>query len=610
MAKEDKKTRVEIPADLSTLSDDELNSLRDAAVSEFDALDADENTDVQGLERMTQLADFIDGVGGEQTSRAAAAEERTAQREQLRGRVHADDGSGDPEGEGEEGDESAVEGEPVAVTAGGRRRGRTDVRDVIRNPRDNLNVRLSRASQHQPSANRPVPTSQQFDRSVLVASADIAGYSPGQQIETMDDLIEAYKTRGRALAPSQTFRGSRPIVGGYVDLNSHRPLDRNGFNAYGVMGYEGDWRQVPRYPIAQMKRNFRYMLDSGSTPQEAWDVMQAAAQPQALLAAGGWCSPSEISYDFYNIVAMDGAYDLPTTGIRRGGMRWPTSPSFGDLATSAGLWHWNETMDIAAATGTGQSGTKTCARVPCAAFNEARLEGEGICITAGNLTTDAWPEQIANFLRLVNAAHFHRINTFFINNVIANSTAVTLTQTNSSPSTDIFAGVEHQMWDLRTKYAMADTDILEAVFPSWVLGVLRADISRRNGLATPDAAFAVTDQMIASWFSQRYCRVQFVQDFDVRGANQFGQSTALSAAWPTTIRFLIYPAGTWVRGNGLNLDLGIVRDSTLNATNDYTAAWSEEFFLLAKIGHESRVVTIGLTVPTGVTGATATATGI
>lgn len=605
-------TRVEIPADLSSLSDEELAQLQQDATSEFDSLDADENTDVQGLERMGQLADLIEGIGGESTARQQAAAEAQQQRESLRSRVHRDDDGGEA-GETEGGEDEGAEVEPEAVTAGGRpRRGRTDVRDVIRNPREQLNVRLSRVRAHQPSNSQRVPTSQGFDKSVLVASSDIAGYTPGSAIETMDDLIDAYKTRGRALAPSRALAAGKPIYGRYVDLNSSRPLDKDGYNAFGMVGHEGDWRNAPRYPVAQMKRSFAYELDAASKPEDAWEVMQAAANPQALLAAGGWCSPSEISYDFYNIVAMDGAYDLPTTGIRRGGMRWPTSPSFGDLASSTGLWHWTETQDIAAVTGTGQSGTKTCARVPCAAFNEARLEGEGICITAGNLTTDAWPEQIANFLRLVNATHFHRVNSFFLNNVIAGSTAVTLTQTNSSPSTDILAAVEHQVWDLRTKYAMADTDVLEAVFPSWVLGLIRADISRRNGLDSADSAFSVTNQQIAAWFSQRYVRVQFVQDFDVRGANQFGQSTALSAAWPSTIRFLLYPAGTWLRGNGLNLDLGIVRDSTLNATNDYTAAWSEEFFLLAKIGHESRIVTLGAAanVPTGITGATATATGI
>lgn len=63
-------------------------------------------------------------------------------------------------------------------------------------------------------------------------------------------------------------------------------------------------------------------------------------------------------------------------------------------------------------------------------------------------------------------------------------------------------------------------------------------------------------------------------------------------AWPTTLDFMLYAAGTFVRGNGPKIDLGVTRDSTLNALNDHTAAWSEEAILLAKRGHESRLVSV------------------
>lgn len=594
---------VEIPSDLAALSDADLAGFIEKATGEFDRITDDEGIDADGLARATKLAEGIEAATAQQGEREAALEQQRAERDALRARVHG--GDQNDEGDGAEDaapNEPAEEGAPAepALVAAGRRR--TPVEDVLKDG-NRLNVRLSEAQKRVPAANTPSVT-QAFDASVLVASADIPGFTQGGEIADMMALTEAYKQRSRSVPTGRALANNRPIEDWYLD-------SATGLNKFGVVGHEGDWRACTRVPIAQMQRKFRHMLDIGATPEQAWAVMQEAANPSALVAAGGWCSPSEIRYDFYNIADMDGAYDLPTTGIQRGGMRWPTSPSFGDLAASTGLWHWTETQDIAAATGTAQSGSKTCARVPCASFNEARLEGEGICITAGNLTTDAWPEQLANFLRLVNAAHFHRINSFFIANVIAGSTPVTLTQTNSSPITDVLAGVEHQAWDLRTKYAMGNNAVLEVVMPSWAMGLLRADISRRSGMASADNSFAIEDAMIARWFTLRNIRLQLVQDFDVRGSNQFGQSSALAAQWPS-LRFLIYPAGTWLRGNGLNLDLGIIRDSTLNATNDYTAAWSEEFFLLAKIGHESRIVTLGASgsTPTGTTAIGLTATGV
>ena len=72
--------------------------------------------------------------------------------------------------------------------------------------------------------------------------------------------------------------------------------------------------------------------------------------------------------------------------------------------------------------------------------------------------------------------------------------------------------------------------------------------------------------------------------------------------WPTTVQFLMFPAGTFVLGRGLQLNLGVVRDSILNATNDHTAEWMEECWLIAKIGHESRLGTIAI-CPDGTVGA-------
>jgi hypothetical protein len=92
-----------------------------------------------------------------------------------------------------------------------------------------------------------------------------------------------------------------------------------------------------------------------------------------------------------------------------------------------------------------------------------------------------------------------------------------------------------------------------------------------------------------------------VQDWQVGSGSLPGQSVARSS-WPTSISFLLYAAGTFVRGDGGELDLGVQRDSTLNETNDFTAAWSEEFHLIAKRGHESRLVTIAV-CPDGSTGA-------
>lgn len=555
MAEKNGEGGVQIPADLAGLSAEDLSALEEKAVAAFDQITSDENLDATGLAAAEELVAGIESVRSEQTSRAEAAAELATNRDGLKGRVHVDK----PAEPGDDGGEAAPAepaGAEPALVAGAR--GKTDVRDVLKNG-SQLNVRLSAAQarvNNQNESSRP--------EAVLVASADIRGFAQGSQLNGYKDLVKAFSARARNLP---TSHGNPNYV-----------------------------------PVAQLQREYKFNLDEMSTPEDSWAVLQAAANPQALVAAGGWCSPSEISYDFFNIVAEDGMVDLPTTGIRRGGMRWPTSPSFGDLASSPGLWTWNETQDVAAATGTAQSGSKTCARVPCAGFNEARLQCDGICITAGNLTTDAWPEQLANFLRLVTAAHAHRVNTRVIAQMASQSIPVTgYAVTGIGTAVPILDSIEMQVVDYRTKYAMSDGAVLEAIFPNWILSMIRADLAKRKGWDTPDSAFRITDAEIGAWFTLRSVSVQFVQDWQVRGASQFGQSTAITA-WPTSVQFMLYAAGTWVKGNGLSLDLGVVRDSTLNATNDYTAAWSEDCWLVALIGHESRIVTVPI-CSNGATGA-------
>jgi hypothetical protein len=147
--------------------------------------------------------------------------------------------------------------------------------------------------------------------------------------------------------------------------------------------------------------------------------------------------------------------------------------------------------------------------------------------------------------------------------------------------------------------------VLEVVAPLWGREVLRSDIAKKNGIDRLDAA----DAYLMDLFDGRRLRVQWVQDWQTRLATGIAPNGGgIPTNWPTTAQVMLYAPGTFGRGNGMTLDLGVVRDSVLNATNDHTAAWSEEATMLAKFGHESRLITLD-TVSAGTTGP-ATATGI
>lgn len=567
----DKKSEgVQLPADLTSLSDEELAQLEQDATAEFDSqLDSDEGDPNTRLARATELADIIDTVRAEQGVRQQVAQEREAQALELRNRVHPEDPDEGEAGEQSEGEEppavQPTEPVPAGVTAGATvTRDRTSATDSLVSGRPvpqaprRLNPTLSEI---QAKSKQTVP--RRRDPSVLVASSDIPNVQQGSRLADMEALVAAMHLRARALPDARK----------------------------GVM-------ETPWYPVASLQLEPRYTLDMQATAEEVNEVLLAATDTDALVAAGGWCAPSEISYDFYNIVCEDGMIDLPTVGINRGGMRWPTSASYGDIVNN--FWTWTETQDVAALTGTAQSGTKVCYRVPCPTFSEERLRCDGFCLTVGNLMSDAFPELIANHTRLLFAGHAHRMNTLRINALLGSTCMRAVTGQGTAGAgvvAPVLSTLELQSIDIREKYKMCEDAVLEVVLPRWLRGAMRADLRRRTGVDLLE----VNDARLMNMFDLLNIRVQWVTDWQVGGVGQPG-GTIPPLVWPTSVQFMMWPAGTYVLGRGLQLNLGVIRDSVLNATNDYTAEWMEECWLLACVGHEARLGTIAICAD-GTTGA-------
>lgn len=550
---------LEIPDDLSVaagVTDDQLVEFETELLATFNAirtgtaqLTAD---DVTALETISTAHAKVQAEIKEREAARKANAEKVAT---LAAQMGLEPGDGDDETETEEtpapgapADEVVTPDEvtppsaetPEAVTAS------TGGPVVIKRPR-NLQVPLSQVRRQAPD-----PDLNPRTQAMVLVAPDVPSFSAGRQLDDLTVLADAVHRRAKSLT-----NPSGPAV------------------------------------VATLRKEFDIVLDREAAPEQIWDVMRRAADPQNLVAAGGWCAPSTIIYDFFNIACDDGILDLPTVGISRGGIRFPTSPSIADALDD--IWLWTESDDISAATGGGQ---KPCVRVPCPTFSEERLDCHGLCITAGNLTEAAYPELIRNYLSLVMNAHRHVINQRIIADVVAQSTSVVVTGLDSPITSGILGAIDLQVADYRERYRMCDNDILEVVLPRWARGAVRSDLAKRTGV---ENFLAVSNEQINDFFNVRDVRVQWITDWQVGSGDYPGQSTPRTA-WPAVVDFLIMAAGTFVVGNGLDLELGVVRDSTLNAKNDHTAAWTEECKLVAKIGHESRRVSVDFTVD-GTTGA-------
>jgi hypothetical protein len=573
---------ITVPPDLGELEPQALEELEASIVARFDALDGQDDISGETLAEMGQLADDLDRVRAERANRQQQAEQQAEQRSELQRRVRGQDDGEQAEGEAEgqaeaeggegEGEPSPNERELEAVGAAAlapaiagavaqamapivgalAQRGIPGL--VVREP-----VPLAAARQHQPT--QPAPPR----RLAITAGADIPRVARGAQLEDLDALVAAVQDRAKSLPVTHT-----EVPGGWLQYD-----------------------QVPGAIVATMQNDhYEHVIDGERTDaaevEELFHELVTPEKAEALLAAGGWCAPSETRYNFYNVVCTDGLLDLPSFGVNRGGVKFPVSPSFADIYTGQAMtvltvpWVWTETDDIAAVTG---SPTKPCVRAPCPSFTDVRLECYGLCVTAGNLTDDAYPEATRNYLRYLLSVYEHMVNARYMTQLVAASSAVVTGGPAAAQaiSVDLPAAVEWAGIDYRTRYGMCDRDVLEAIFPFWIRAPIRTDIAARTGREALDVSDAEIDRL----FTTRGIAPQFVKDWQVRGTNQPGGAAA-GRLYPSSVDYLIYAAGTFMRGNGLTLDLGVVRDSTLNSRNDHTAAWMEECHLIAKFGHESR----------------------
>jgi len=576
---------VNVPQDLTLVSDAELETYGNQAVAEFDRINALDDVTSDTITYGLRLADDIDRVRAEVAARnARSAQVAEANRVKLlkdqanlKARVHGADGGSDG-GTAPAGTPAPVDVEAIAAAAA---RGATTALVNVLGDRvagRALSQATERATLNDARRFAPVGSEAPPAKLAVTASVDIPGVARGDGVDSIDRMVDIFTRKAKSM----------PVTS-----------------------------DAPNYQlVASVRNEFEHTVDDRTSPSQIEELFKHLTSPDkkdALVAAGGWCAPSEIRYDFFNIACEDGLIDLPTFGVSRGGIQFPVSPSlanvFGTTNQAFGgfsvafsnatiPWLWSEADDIASVTGVPD---KPCIRVPCPTFSEERLECYGVCVTAGNLTDDAYPEATRNFLQLIMSAHAHAMNGRLIALMAAKSTASIDTGgfavTGQPVYQQIYGGLSLAATDYRARYGMCQDDVLEVVAPFWVKETIKADLAWRNGVEVRQ----IPDSEINAHFAALNVRVQWVNDWQVRGAGQFGNATAMTS-WPTSAIFMLYAAGTFIKGNGLQLDLGVVRDSTLNANNDHTAAWSEECHLIARVGHESRRYTINFCV-NGKTGA-------
>ncbi len=172
---------------------------------------------------------------------------------------------------------------------------------------------------------------------------------------------------------------------------------------------------------------------------------------------------------------------------------------------------------------------------------------------------------------------------------------------------DILTSVDLLKAQYLYSHRFADNTALTAVFPAWGKDVLRADLAREIGHDNAGSVnvLAITDAQIEDWFSVRGINVIWTLDGLKAGTygtgghaitSQYFATMATNAPhpqWPGQsasaafmLVWFLYVEGTFQFLDGGRLDLGVVRDSLLDSTNDYET-FTEVFEGLAFRGIEA-----------------------
>jgi hypothetical protein len=132
-------------------------------------------------------------------------------------------------------------------------------------------------------------------------------------------------------------------------------------------------------------------------------------------------------------------------------------------------------------------------------------------------------------------------------------------------------------------------------------------------------SLAVADEEMARWFAVRNVNITWHLDginppdvdlaTDIVTPNQFYALLATNSpvpGFPTPVSTILFREGDWLYLDGGTLDLGVVRDSTLNGENRFQT-FSESFETTAFRGVESIHLVLQVQ-PTGESAATADST--
>lgn len=640
---------------IAELSDAELDSLKSSIVKEFKSVSKAE-TSPEVIDTINQLADAADAITAERSRREQEATELSSARDAASARIMGDDVA--------EGDDAEVE-DDIDPETGKKRKKKDDESDVPAAPAAEASVNEPTESELSTESTEPETTAvaelaveqpavqpeevkenpevgrpdSEISSDVEVEAAkaektedesevvDAAEEEVVEDVEATDaddeetkeedseETVTAAANTPELEAPEDrrpnlkatpqipvtiTAGANIPGVAAGTELSSLLEVGNAIDKRLQKMGTTNPGADGEQISVVTFSTNFpedRRLTDNLEANSEK---VQSVINPSAITAAGGLCAPVEIRYDVFSFNEETGRPVRDALAVfqaSRGGIRFVTPPTMADLNGSVSLWTLAD--DVAATAG---SPTKPCLRVNCGTEVVVYTDAIPLCLTFGNLVARTYPELVARHTELAMVWQARYAETRLLTRIGALSTAVTAAA-QLGAARDFFVQLEQAAAGYRNRYRLSSTTPLRVLLPEWFRNALRADLTKQLPGDGQDVTFNLADSQINSFFAARNINVSWFIDGET-GQIMGTQAAGALNSFPSTLVWYLFSEGTFLFLDGGTLDIGVVRDSTLNKTNDYQL-FVESWEGVAKIGIESLKITSAVKIA-GASAATVT----
>ena len=322
------------------------------------------------------------------------------------------------------------------------------------------------------------------------------------------------------------------------------------------------------------------VLHEGATLDNTEKMAMVAAARRnndALTASGGVPLPVNVDWkvEVWADADMPISDSLDSFQATHGGLTWRVPINVADMSSATTVWTAATDASPGASVKAVQSITIP---TPTTALVDAIATRVGFGNFAGQFDPDLLAEnteQSLNFAARVTEIHL-------LDLIAAQATSVSSSATLGS-SRSFLAVLDQVLAQFRYTNRLSRSNVgLAAILPDWLKDVIRAD--RTLELAHDGQSvdpFQIPDAWIEECFSVRGVRPIWARDGQLAQsgsgskvafpAQSFAAPAAAGAitAYPTSAAWYLFIDGAIQRLDGGRLDLGVVRDATLDATNDY-----------------------------------------